>query len=235
LGSAWFKQGVIAFQQDNLGKARAAFIQSQGTSNFLPSSLCYLAMIDARKGDFDSAQLKLADACKLSPPNDLLLTALREVAFNLSQREDLSQALRFYQEATSRHSNDFPSWLGLGSVYHRLGYLAEARHAYLQASQLEANHPGPWHNLGLLAAEESNFGEACEYFEKEAKLTPNNPKAWYDLGVSLQSMGNQEASQTAFVKAEDLLTDPIGVTGDLLTGMRIVRRTQLKKKVFKVK
>ncbi len=235
LGSAWFKQGVIAFQQDNLGKARAAFIQSQGTSNFLPSALCYLAMIEARRGEFDSAQLKLADARKLSPPNDLLLTTLREVAFNLSQRDDLSQALKFYQEATSLHSSDFPSWLGLGAAYHRLGHLGEARHAYLEASKLEDNHPGPWHNLGLLAAEESNFGEACEYFEKEANLTPSNPKAWYDLGVSLQSLGKQEASQTAFAKVDDLLTDPIGVSGDLLTGMRIVRRTQLKKKTFNIK
>ncbi len=235
LSSSWFKKGTIEFQQDNLGKARDAFTRAQAHPEFLPFVLYYLAMINARQGNFEEAQGKLNDARAQAPTSDLLLIVLREMALNFTQRNNLTQALKFYQEALALQPDDFASWLGIGTVHHREGRYGDARRAYLQASKLQSDHPGPWHNLGLLAAEQLCHAEEQACFEKVVHLSPQNPKAWYALGVSLQSQGKEAESQQAFAQAESLIGEPMGATGDLLTGLKMVRRVHLKKRVVQVK
>ena len=235
LSSAWFKKGTLEFHQDNLSEAWKAFLQAQSNPEFLPFALYYLAMIDARHGKFEQAQAKLSNARAMVPSSDLLLTVLREMALSFTQRDEFAQALKFYTEAIALQPSDFTSWLGLGTVHHHQGRRDDARRAYLQASNLQSTHSGPWHNLGLLAAEENNHAEAQSYFEKEVRLSPDNPKAWYDLGLSYQNQGKQEESRQAFAQVEKRIREPIGATGDLLAGLKIVRRMHLKKRVLKVK
>ncbi len=234
LHGAWFKLGVIHFQQENMMVAQEAFNMTGDNPDYFPYVLYYLSMIDSRRGELDSALQKLNEARNADPTNDLEFPALRELATALARLGRYSTSADFYTQITDRRPDDFSAWLALGTVLHRAQINERAREAYIQATALQPDNAAAWHNLGLLASDMGNLEESRDCFQREVDLAPGDAKAWYDLGVSLQGLGQEEESTAAFERAEELVRSLARRSSDLSAALSIVRRLNLGERVLKM-
>ena len=233
LYSAWFKLGVVHFQQDNLVSATEAFNLTGENPELFPYVLYYMSMIEARRGDFDQALQKLAQARSVDPTNELEASALREIGGACSRLGRYATAADFYSQITAKRPDDFSAWLAVGTAHHRAEQFDKAREAYLQAIELQPDNPVSWHNLGLLASDQDDHEKSRECFQREVELSPDDAKAWYDLGVSLQALGEEEEAVAAFEKAEGLVKSNSRRSSDLSAALSIVRRINLGDRMLK--
>ena len=233
LQSAWFKFGVVNFQLDDMVKAVEAFNMTGEDPNFFPYVIYYLAMIDARRGEIDSAVEKLEEARTLDPENDLRFAAVKEIAQAYGKAGDHASASDYYRKITFERPDDFSAWLALGTALHRAELPDLAREAYLRATELQPENPMPWHNLGMLAADRGRHQESRDYFQREVELAPDDAKAWYDYGVSLKKLGLEDESADAFEQAEGLVKSLARRSSDLSAALSIVRRLNLGERVLK--
>ena len=233
LHSAWFKLGVINFQMDNYAAAQEAFGLTGDNPGYFPYVLYYLCMIDARRGEFDGALQKLAQAHNADPTNELEFSALKELGAACAKIRRYASAAEFYRQVTEKRPDDFSAWLALGTAYHRADEIEKARNAYRRATELQPNNPVSWHNLGILASDQGDHEESRECFQHEVDLSPDDAKAWYDLGVSLQALGREEEGAQAFERAEGLVKSIARRSSDLSAALSIVRRINLGDRVLK--
>jgi tetratricopeptide (TPR) repeat protein len=233
LHSAWFKLGVIKFQEENYVAATEAFNLTGDNPDFFPYVLYYLSMIDARRGRLEEAQQSLAQARHADPENELLPPALKEIATVCTRLEQHDDAAALYHQITDLLPGDVDAWLAEGTALHRAARFDEARAAYVRATEIEPENPIAWHNLGILAADQQQHEEARICFQRETELAPDDPKAWYDLAMSWQALGNKEEGARAFRQAEALVRSKTRQSSDLSAAMSIVRRLNLGDRTLK--
>jgi len=233
LHSAWFKLGVIKFQEENYVAAAEAFNLTGDNPDFFPYVLYYLSMIEARRGRLEEALQYLDQARNADSQNDLLPAALKEIGAVCTQREQHETAVDAYRQVVELAPGDVDAWLAKGTALHRLGQHDEARACYVRVTELEPENPIAWHNLGILASDRQQHDEARDCFQRETDLVPEDPKAWYDLAMSWQALGNQEESAQAFRQAEALVRSKTRQSSDLSAAMSIVRRLNLGDRVLK--
>jgi tetratricopeptide (TPR) repeat protein len=233
LHSAWFKLGVIKFQQENFVAAVEAFNLAGDNPDFFPYVLFYLSMIEARRGRLDDALRYLAQGRETDPQNEMEPAALEEIAAVCTQLGRHATAADFYTQITVLQPEDAEAWLAKGTAHHRLKQVNEAEAAYQRVTELEPENPVPWHNLGILAADQQDHEQARDFFRYETELSPEDPKAWYDLAVSWQALGNKEEGARAFQQAEMLVRKNSRQTSDLSAAMSIVRRLNLGDRALK--
>ena len=233
LHSAWFKLGVIKFQQEQFVPAMEAFNLTGDNPDFFPYVLYYMCMIDARRGRLEEAIAKLGDARAADPSNDLEPVALKEIGAACTKLGHHQAAADAYSQVVSILPDDGMAWLAKGAAHHRIGQFPEALEAYTRVTDLEAENPIPWHNLGLLAADQGQNQQARDYFQREVDLAPDDAKAWYDLAVAWEKLGNETEAANAFAKAESLVSTNARKTSDLSAAMSIVRRLNLGDRVLK--
>ena len=233
LHSAWFKLGVIKFQQEQFVPAMEAFHLTGDNPDFFPYVLYYLCMIDARRGRLEEAIQKLGDARAADPENELESLALKEIGALCTKLEHHQAAADAYGQVCTIHPEDIVAWLAKGTAHYRLGQLEEAREAYARVSEIDPGNPVSWHNLGTLAAERGQDEEARDCFQREAELAPDDPKAWHDLAAAWQKLGNETEASHAFERADRLIRSNTRQTSDLSAAMSIVRRLNLGDRVLK--
>ena len=234
LHSAWFKLGVIKFQQDQFVPAMEAFNLTGDNPDFFPYVLYYLCMIDARRGRLDEAIEKLGDARAADPLNELEPLALKEIGAVCTKLGHHQAAADAYGQVTQITPDDASAWLAMGTAHHRINEFDQARAAYTRVTEIEPQNPLPWHNLGLLAADQGAHERARDCFQREVDLAPKDAKAWYDLAVAWQKLGNKgECALWAFEQAETLVRGDSRKTSDLSAAMSIVRRLNLGDRVLK--
>ena len=233
LHSAWFKLGVINFQQEKYVAAVEAFNLTGDNPDFFPYVLFYHSMIDARRGRLDDSLQKLAQARAADPNNQLEPLALKELGAVCTKLGRHATAADFYTQITLIQPDDITAWLAKGTAHHRTEQFDLARAAYQRVTELDPANPIPWHNLGLLAADLGQQEEARDCFQREVELAPGDAKAWYDLAVAWQNLGNMEEGTRAFEHAESLVRRNTRQTSDLSAAMSIVRRLNLGDRVLK--
>jgi tetratricopeptide (TPR) repeat protein len=233
LHSAWFKLGVIKFQQENFVAAAEAFNLTGDNPDFFPYVLYYLCMINARRGRLDDSLEYLAQARAADPENELQSSALKEIGAVCTKLGRHATAADFYTQITELQPTDVDAWLAKGTAHHRINQYGEAQAAYQRVTELEPENPIPWHNLGILAADQELHEQARDCFQRETELAPEDPKAWYDLAVSWQALGDKEEGARAFQRAETLVRNKSRQTSDLSAAMSIVRRLNLGDRVLK--
>jgi tetratricopeptide (TPR) repeat protein len=233
LHSAWFKLGVIKFQQEQFIPAMEAFNLTGDNPDFFPYVLYYLCMIDARRGRLDEAIQKLGDARAADPTNELEALALKEIGELCTKLDHHQAAADAFSQILATQPEDTATWIAKGTAHHRLGQFADAHESYVRVTELEPENPVPWHNLGLLAADQKHYEQARDCFQREVELAPEDPKAWHDLGEAWKKLGNTKESARALDQAAALVHSHTRQTSDLSAAMSIVRRLNLGDRVLK--
>ncbi len=233
LHSAWFKLGVIKFQQEQFIPAMEAFNLTGDNPDFFPYVLYYLCMIDARRGRLEDAIQKLGDARAADPVNELEPLALKEIGALCTKLDHHQAAADAYGQILALHPDDVSALIAKGTAHHRIGQLDEAQEAYNRVTGLQPENPVPWHNLGLIASDRGEYEKARDCFQREVELAPDDPKAWHDLGTAWQKLGNQSESARAQEQAEMLVRSHARKSSDLSAAMSIVRRLNLGDRVLK--
>jgi tetratricopeptide (TPR) repeat protein len=233
LHSAWFKLGVIKFQQEQFIPAMEAFNLTGDNPDFFPYVLYYLCMIDARRGRLDEAIQKLGDARAADPTNELEALALKEIGELCTKLDHHQAAADAFGQILAIQPEDTATWIAKGTAHHRLGQLADAHEAYVRVTELEPENPVPWHNLGLLAADQKQYEQARDCFQREVELAPEDAKAWHDLGETWRKLGNAQESARALDQAATLVHSHTRQTSDLSAAMSIVRRLNLGDRVLR--
>ena len=234
LHSAWFKLGVIKFQQDQFVPAMEAFNLTGDNPDFFPYVLYYLCMIDARRGRLDEAIQKLGDARAADPLNELEPLALKEIGSVCTKLGHHQAAADAYGQITMIQPEDCSAWLATGAAHHRINQFAEAEAAYMQGharSSRKIRCPGTTSACSPPTRASTPARRDC--FQREVELAPEDAKAWYDLAVAWQKLGKKEECAHAFEQAEALVRNNSRKTSDLSAAMSIVRRLNLGDRVLK--
>ena len=233
LHSAWFKLGVIKFQQEQFIPAMEAFNLTGDNPDFFPYVLYYLCMIDARRGRLDESIQKLGDARSADPTNELEPLALKEIGVLCTKMGHHQAACDAFGQILGIYPDDTAAWIAKGTAHHRLGEFEAAHQCYQRVTELEPENAIPWHNLGLLASDQGQHEQARDCFQREVELAPDDPKAWHDFGVAWEKLGDVAQSAYAFEQAEELVRTNSRRTSDLSAAMSIVRRLNLGDRLLK--
>ena len=234
LHSAWFKLGVIKFQQDQFVPAMEAFNLTGDNPDFFPYVLYYLCMIDARRGRLDEAIQKLGDARAADPLNELEPLALKEIGAVCTKLGHHQAAADAYGQITMIQPDDASAWLaaGHGASSHQpvcrgAGGL-HARHGARAAESAAVAQPRPARRRPGPARAGARLLPA-----RGRPRARDDAKAWYDLAVAWQKLGKEKECAQAFEQAEALVRSNTRKTSDLSAAMSIVRRLNLGDRVLK--
>jgi len=106
------------------------------------------------------------------------------------------QAITFRPESASAYQ-------ALGTTYHALGRIDEARKYYEQANSIEPT-AFAYSNLALIAYSQHRWSAAVVAYRRSAELEPNEPVTWRNLGDTLAHAGNNSEALGAYQRAVDL-------------------------------
>lgn len=140
--------------------------------------------------------------------NDGVLT--REYALqlfkgeNLFSKEELQQALSYFQEAMRINPNDANAYCFLGTTYYRLGDYQQAG-GYLK--EAFSRQPDDYQICGFLGCVFSQLGkyeEGIFYFQKTIQMKPDEADAYNGLGIIYFNSGRNEEALTNLQKAKEI-------------------------------
>ncbi len=99
----------------------------------------------------------------------------------------LQTAGNYFTKALQQKDDYFPALMGLGSVYFRQKFLAQAKDLFLKATVVQPENVNAWLSLAACynstSQQPESLNEAIKCFEKADKLNANNPIIQFELGV----------------------------------------------------
>ncbi|MHC1778016.1 MAG: tetratricopeptide repeat protein [Lentimicrobium sp.] len=123
-----------------------------------------------------------------------------------SKLKNDAKAEENFKEALAIDNLFYPARINLGILYYQQGKTDPAATLF---RELVAYHPDitdGYYYLALLYAEQNQPQEAIELLETATRLPGNNPRVFYNLGLLYQMNGENDKSESTFLKG--LETDP---------------------------
>jgi len=118
--------------------------------------------------------------------------------------ERLTQALRYYADATnlSRHNAQlFDEW---GQTYLALGDVDQAEKKYQQSLALDQKYAQTYGLLGDLYVDQSRWEEAVLAYQQAVKLDPKSADTYSSMGFAYSQQKDLQAALAAYQKAAEL-------------------------------
>jgi len=142
----------------------------------------------------------------------------------LEKTDNIPQAIRAYQEATTFNPKFFDAYNNLGNLLLKTGKIEQAQSAYCKAIDAKPNHFGSHLNLGNILLSQQKIEEAIASYQTALQLSPNNPDILCNLGVAYQEQNNlfqsylclgdayyfQEKYEEALIEYQKALKNNIG-------------------------
>jgi tetratricopeptide (TPR) repeat protein len=166
----FFKLGSIYFQEGRMEEAEKAFRKVLEANPGYPLAGHYLAMVLARTHRLDKA----VEVCEsaATPPGETEIPSLawNEMAFNLYEKGDYTEAIRAYEKALTFTPERAVIWLDAGVAHQQLGENDQARRHYEQAVDLDPELARAWHNLGAVKQEAGDIKGGQEALDEAERL-----------------------------------------------------------------
>ena len=166
----YFKLGTIYFQQIRKEEAEKAFRKVLEANPGYPLAGHYLAMLLARTHRLDKALEACESAATPAGETELPSLAWNEMAFNLYELGDYTEAIRAYEKALTFTPERAVIWLDAGVAHHQLGEIDQARRHYEQAVEIDPELARAWHNLGAVRIELGDEVGGREALEEAERL-----------------------------------------------------------------
>jgi tetratricopeptide (TPR) repeat protein len=154
-----------------------------------------LGVIAMDSGRLDDAAAAFHHGLELDPDNALVLNDLGRVHH---RREELPEALDFFQRAAALAPFDANYRFNVGLISRESGNFAAARDAYLNAVELAPDDADTWIELGLCELElsegETRLRTALRSFERATEVDESSFWGWNNAGWALKELRESEAA-----------------------------------------
>lgn len=201
---AWFKFGTILFQQDNPIEAQHAFETAASLRQDFPATFVYLAILDARGGKVESAEIACKKFTFLGGAPGLDWMAWQELALAELQIGRVQEAVSAAGHATELQPGEPEPWFTLGVAHHHAGKFEEAEHAYSHCVDISHDMALAWYNLGLVRFELKKYASAADTMTEALRLDSSSALSWYYLGRMREAQRYVEPALEAYRKAVQL-------------------------------
>jgi tetratricopeptide (TPR) repeat protein len=118
------------------------------------------------------------------------------------KRNDLSTALKEYQDAATLDPRSAQAQFGLGNVYVRQSRFPDAEKAYRAALAMNPGMAAAQTNLGVVYYQMGQLGKAAEALAAALELDPNDAKTLYLLAVIRLQENKLPDAEQLLVKAQ---------------------------------
>ena len=119
---------------------------------------------------------------------------LLDTAEELSENNNLDEALVYYQKAFQLQSNNYDVCFKFGEFLRRLGKDEEAIIFYDRAIQINPNEYEAWYERGEIQSWNNKLEEALDSYNHAIQTDPNKISSWICRGDALKRLGrNNEA------------------------------------------
>ena len=173
----------------------------------------------------------------LKYPNSSVLFNILGAIF--AGKNDLSQAIKNYENSLKINSGYFQAYNNLGTAFHKLKKIDKAIANYKKAIEINKNFAEPYNNIGNAFVDLKNPKESLNYFEKAIKLKPDYAEAYNGLGNANEKLGDKDNSLKNYKKAIEIrpnYSEVYNNIGNLLSEMsRLDESLSYYKKSIKLK
>jgi tetratricopeptide (TPR) repeat protein len=117
-----------------------------------------------------------------------------------SRLNDMARAEENYREAIKIDNLFYPAKTNLALIYYRQGKTEQAASLF---NDLVVNHPevtDGYYYLALLYGEQQKYLEAISLLETATVKSVANSRIYYNLGLLYQMTGNNDKSESTFIK-----------------------------------
>ena len=128
-------------------------------------------------------------------------TALLEIALAALQQNNLTDAIRFMQEASEMAPEMALYRRNLGELFRRDGQIENAIASLKIAINLEPHSAENHFLLGLAYNDYHQFELAIQYYHTALSYNHNYGVAWNNLGASLETLGDKHTAKIAYTTA----------------------------------
>ncbi|TDH60001.1 tetratricopeptide repeat protein [Dankookia rubra] len=159
-----------------------------------------LPLLDALRalGNFGRVEGVLATAMASFPANPALLT---RHARSASDRRDLPEAVRRWQDVADQQPDDVLVQTGLGSALREVGRLDEADRILQAAIERFPNHAETMAAFAWVAHHRRNWAEALRRWQALQAAFPNLPIGAVGVGHALRLLGNFDEAEAHYSSA----------------------------------
>jgi len=133
-----------------------------------------------------------------------LTRAKKRQAFACVQADRIGEALNLYQKICEIDPTDAESWFMAGTLYGRMGRVAEAEIALRKTVGLQPESAAAYLNLGQTLELQGRLSEAEECFRRAVTLKADLADAHVSLGRLSQQRGDMHAAIARYEKAIQL-------------------------------
>jgi tetratricopeptide (TPR) repeat protein len=165
-----FKLGTIYFQEGKMEDAEKAFRRVLELNPGYPLAGHYLSMVLARTNRISEAMEICERAAAPTGETELPSLAWNEMAFQLYEHGQYSEAIRAYERALTFTPERAVIWLDAGVAHQQLGESDQARRHYEQAVELDPDLARAWHNLGTIRQEIGDVKGSQEALDEAERL-----------------------------------------------------------------
>ncbi len=176
-----------------LAPRHAGLYQSRGVARF-------------RQGDWAGVIADTTKASELSPrdPEPLFNRGLAR-----EEQRDHAGAVEDFTRAIALNETFALAYYNRGNSRRSMGDKAGAIADYDRAIALEARTPSFYINRGYLLFELGDYARAIVDQRRAIDLDPSSWRAHFALGMALYKSGNKSEALPAFLRARELVTDPV--------------------------
>ena len=209
-------QSIIAFQQDDAGRAAALATQAIAVAPDYAEAHYTMGVAQRALGNAEAALASYRKAVKLRPDfaeaHNNLGTVLNDLGKAEAAFVAFRRALELRPDFSEAHDN-------LGSALLARGRLADAAAAYKKALAIEPDNVETLNNLGNALRGLGDLPAAVETFRKALGLAPDFVAAHSNLGGALNDQGRPDEAFDAYRAALALAPDDAVVHSNLGTAL----------------
>ena len=180
-------------EQPNLPEARLGLALLTGDKETLlklaketnlPDAWYYLARMDCRAGEFQTAMTHIQKTGLKQP------AYLIEKALIYENMEQYDKALELYRQAAEKNPHNPDIWTNQANIFKKRGELAAAENYYKRTLAQDAQNPAARHNLADLLFHQNRLAESLEQYRSVLTADPDNAAALYNLAIILDKTEN---------------------------------------------
>ena len=119
-----------------------------------------------------------------------------------SRKNELNEAIAFYNKAIQKANNNYPeAYLNKGILHKKQGDILNAIESYRKAATQKEDYYAAFYNLALAYEATKNIQKAIEHYEKALKIDSTSSKAFYNLGSLYLESKNYKKAERLYKKA----------------------------------
>jgi len=125
-----------------------------------------------------------------------------KIGYSYFQMGKNSQALTYYQKATSLNPFLFEAYNNMGCCYNKLGNYKQAISCFQKAISLNPDYENTYYNMANSNYNLGNYNQAIICYQKAILINPNFTQAYQKMGKIYEKLGNQEQADLCYKKAQ---------------------------------